>query len=148
MKYLNNELLIPFNVKDKNGMWFDIDSYDWNKLKQSVQKSLFGKIGHTDGTIQLSDISHQIINIYIKPTGVYGDIRVLEFGYGKSLGELINNGYEFVFRNAGITSYNSITGYCSFYEFLGFNAILKCDDVYDQIIWRSDKIKKILSNIN
>jgi len=149
MKYLENELLIPFNIKDKYGMWFDKNSYDWGELLKKEKQSLFGQIDATDrfGDVILSEISHQIINIKIKDSGVYGDILILEFGYGLNLKALLHSGIDMVFRNAAAIEYDNDTGYCKIADIWGFSAIVKKDDVYGDIIYRRKKLNKILHEI-
>lgn len=147
MKYLNNELLIPFNVKDKNGLWYNRESFETINIKKATQKGLFGKIGYVESTIPLSEISHQIINIEIKDSGIYGDIRILNFGYGINLNGMIDRGDNLVFRYVGVSSATPLTGYNTVFEFWGFPVMLQQDDIYDQSIWRKGKIDKILKNL-
>lgn len=143
MKYLENELLIPFNIPDKYGMWYDINSYDWSKL----EKPLFGQIGDSeiDG-LQLTEATHTIFNIQVKGNGVYGDVRLLE-NYDNILNHYLDNGFEMVFRSAGSVSYDDTTKYCEFFEIIGFNAILKKNDNFSNMIYRTDKINKIIKNV-
>jgi len=147
MKYLENVLLIPFNIKDKNGMWFDEDSFYWETLNE---KTLFGVIGEDFevGATSLSKASHQIINFQIKNSGVYGDIRILNSSEGDKLKAFDDNNIDIVFRNSGAIDYNATNGYCKALDIWGFNMMLKSDDIYDEIVWRSGKLNKILSNIN
>lgn len=146
MKYLENELLIPFNIPDKYGMWYDINSYNWNKLEG---KSLLGQIGDSEfGELQLTKATHSIFNIQIKNNGVYGDIRILDISGGNKINDYLDNNIELVFRNSGLVSYDDKTKYCELLDLLGFNAILKTNDVYDDIIYRKDKLHKIKNNIN
>jgi len=147
MKYLNNELLIPFNIKDKNGLWYNRESFDTINIEKSVQKGLFGSMGYVESTINLSEISHQIINIEIRNSGIYGDIRVLDSGYGRHLNEIIDNGINLVFRYVGMSSEDS-SGYSTVFEIWGFPVMGRKDDIYDEIIWRGDKLKKILKKIH
>ena len=147
MKYLNNELLIPFNIKDKSGLWYDKNSFQSIDLEKVVQKGLFGSMGYVESTINLSEISHQIINIEIRNSGIYGDIRVLNSGYGRHLNEIIDNGINLVFRYVGMSSEDS-SGYSTVFEIWGFPVMGRKDDIYDEIIWRGDKLKKILKKIH
>lgn len=144
MIYLENELLIPFNIPDKYGMWYDNNSYNWNELN----KPIFGQIGDSEyDTIQLNTVTHAVFNIRVKSNGVYGDIRVLDIDDGNKLNDYLDNGIEMVFRAAGSISYNDNTKYCEFINISAFNAILKMNDYYGEVIYRIDKINNIIKNV-
>ena len=170
MQKLKSVLLIPFNIKDKQGRWYDINSYDWDKLiKKSQSIGVFGKIGNSSIN-SITAITHQINNIYVCSFGVYGDIELLPTK-PNDLDIFLKSGIEMVFRTIGerdysiqYCKYNNIYGvelvfktigecdysiqYCKYNNIYGFNAILKVNDLYGDILYRGKKIKKLLKNIN
>jgi hypothetical protein len=84
---------------------------------------------------------------HIKRNGLYGDIRILDITDGNKINDYLDNNIEMVFRASGSVSYNDTTKYCEFFNITGFNALIKTNDNYGDIIYRIDKLKRIKNNI-
>ncbi|MFW6226327.1 MAG: hypothetical protein ACOC3V_05165, partial [bacterium] len=128
----------------------NINSYDWNKLKGEellgeIDDPVYGKRNMTSSTdISLSFVSHKIYKLNLRPDGLYGDIKTINTIYGLLLEELIKSGIKFVFRVKG---YGQIGMPTKMEKMSGFNALTINNDVYDEKIFRREKINNILKNI-
>jgi len=134
MKYLKNELFLPFNIKDKNGRYVDINSYDWDKLI-FFQKNcgLYGVNGKIYESFMLST-SHEIYNIKVLSSGLYGDVKILNNPYGLKLNDVFRPRIEV----------DIDVKYQKIYNIDMFFAISKTNDIYGDIIYRREKLQKIV----
>ena len=149
MKYLEKELLVPFNVKDKSGYYYDMGSYDWESLNTD---NIFGICvpdeSYHEKEVWFEHLSHQVINFQIKPEGVYGDIRILDTKEGKNLQAMIDEGIEIVFRIGGVVGDVDLKRmHIGLLELESVHAILKEHDQYDEIIYRNYKLNKLMNEI-
>jgi hypothetical protein len=140
--------LIEFN-KIKNGIYYDINSCDWNDIIDKSKNSvLYGELGynhiHNSGYINLNNVSHIVKNIQLYQDGIVGDIQILDTQNGKILKELVNNGFKINYSaryNGNVDSNGKIIDA----KILSFDAM---QVPYDILEIRNQKIKKIKKLIN
>ena len=140
--------LIEFN-KIKNGIYYDINSCDWNDIiNKSKNGLLLGELGynhiHNSGYINLNNVSHIVKNIQLYQDGIVGDIQILDTQNGKILKELVNNGFKINYSaryNCNVDSNGKIIDA----KILSFDAM---QVPYDILEIRNQKIKKIKKLIN
>lgn len=138
-------LLIPFNIKDRNGNIYTKESIDWDK----ISKSQYGVIGHKKEDLNiLSDkLSHFVSSINVDEDGLYGNVDILPTTQGIKMKEQINNGAEYFYRFNGVVSND---GKFTKIDILwSFNAVLSHNDpFYGNMLIRKNKIKKIKEKID
>jgi len=137
--------LIEFN-KIKNGIYYDINSCDWNDIiNKSKNGLLLGELGHQQNNqVMLTNISHIVKNIQLYQDGIVGDIQILDTQNGKILKELVNNGFKINYSvryNGNVDSNGKIIDA----KILSFDAM---QVPYDILEIRNQKIKKIKKLIN
>lgn len=145
MVCLRNTLLIPFNHKDNLGYYYTIKSYDWEKMVISNKHcTIYGGLNDEYNDMSLINLSHTINNIRYDFFGLYGDIETLDTKSGYQLCLFISEGIEFVFRPGNIDALTNSTKHLILSDDIHiFNAILKTNDIYGDIIYRKDKLEKI-----
>ena len=148
MLLLKNQLLIPFDIRDKNGYYYDNNSYDWDLLikKSNDAPGIFGAFCD-DKDIYLHHMSHNIRNIKKTYYGIYGDIYIIETTMGQELESLIKSGIDIVFRPRVEAEVDIQTMYIKAFKIDVFHSMLKTNDNYGDIIYRKDKLHKIKNNI-
>lgn len=137
--------LIEFN-KIKNGIYYDINSCDWNDIiNKSKNGLLLGELGHQQNNqVMLTNISHIVKNIQLYQDGIVGDIQILDTQNGKILKKLVNNGFKINYSvryNGNVDSNGKIIDA----KILSFDAM---QVPYDILEIRNQKIKKIKKLIN
>lgn len=84
------EKILPF---DKNNLFYNKDSYDWNKLiNMSEEGVLFGEFCDDVppiGNVQIVCASHIINNLIFKDDDIYGEIECLETINGNILNSVL-----------------------------------------------------------
>jgi len=138
------ELLLPFNVKNKNGRIYTKESIvniD-ELLRASNSDILIGECLYLDTQNQyntesttvpkfpsIQNVSHLNNNIEITDEGIYGDVKMLDTKYGNLLKELYEDG-KIVFRPqlTGTVNENGVIENCNI---ISFDAIFKQDDAFN-----------------
>jgi hypothetical protein len=148
MIFLENQLLIPFDIRDNDGYYYDYNSYDWDLLikKSNEAPYIFGSYCD-DKDIWMANVSHFVKNIRETNYGIYGDVCILETTKGLELQKLIDSGIEVVFRPRIEADVDIQTMYIKAFNIDTFYCVFKTNDRYGNIIYRKDKLHKIKNNI-
>lgn len=135
---LKNQILIPLNVKNKNGR-----IYTDSELKD-IKDSYYGEYNHIAKTseISINEISHMISNIRIENNNLIGDITILKTSKGDLLNALINLDVKIVFRPRSIG--DVVNGYVKNLKIISFDAVeLKNDSFYNIRKERKEKLERL-----
>jgi hypothetical protein len=126
----------------KNGVYFEMDSYEWEKYTNKAIH--WGQIGDDTSSIDLvmKNISHEIKNIEINEDGIYGDVIILNTEKGR----LLNN----ILQQSGAYSFTvNCTGSIQDDGKVLIKHLTSFDIVPISLTeLRSNKIKKIKKRIN
>jgi len=136
--------LIEFN-KIKNGIYYDINSCDWNDIiNKSKNGLLLGELGYQQNNqVMLTNVSHIIKNIQLHQNGIVGDIQILDTQNGKILKQSIDNGYhiDYSVRSFGTIGTN---GRIINSKIISFDAIQVPHDISYIRNKKLQKIKKMI----
>lgn len=150
MKKMKTDL-IHFGYKNLNGRIYTKDSYDFNLLKERVNKKIiYGELGFGNSSdIVLSNVSHRITDVSIEGDCLMGEIEILDTHYGKLLQVLVKNNL-IAFRSRGFGTVD-INSFVKLEKLITFDAIPIEEDSYKDVIneiqFRKVKILQILKNI-
>ena len=103
---LKEQCIVKFNNPNRNGIIYSSDCFNLDdpiiqeRLKAGV---FFGEFGLSKDKLEidLTKVSHRVINLYKKEDGLYDDIETLETPCGKLLEDIINKGNQVNFRSNG-----------------------------------------------
>lgn len=105
---LKEQCIVKFNKPNKNGRIYSSDCFNLEDpvIQEQLKKaSFYGEFGFPKDCrlqIDITKISHRIINLYKKEDGLYADIEILETPCGKLLEDIINKGNQVSFRTRGL----------------------------------------------
>lgn len=94
---LKEQCIIKFDQPNKNGRVYSSDCFNLDdpiiqeKLKTN---SFFGELGFPEGLreeVDLTKVSHRVVNLYKKDDGLYADIEILDTPNGRILEKIVKN---------------------------------------------------------
>lgn len=103
---LKEQCIVKFNKPNKNGRVYSSDCFNLDDpiIQERLKAgAFFGEFGLSKDKLEidLTKVSHRVINLYKKEDGLYADIETLETPCGKLLEDIINRGNQVNFRTRG-----------------------------------------------
>ena len=103
---LKEQCIVKFNNPNRNGIIYSSDCFDIDDpiIQERLKAgAFFGEFGLSKDKLEidLTKVSHRVINLYKKEDGLYADIETLETPCGKLLKDIINKGNQVNFRSNG-----------------------------------------------
>ena len=103
---LKEQCIVKFNNPNRNGIIYSSDCFDIDDpiIQERLKAgAFFGEFGLSKDKLEidLTKVSHRVINLYKKEDGLYADIETLETPCGKLLEDIINKGNQVNFRSNG-----------------------------------------------
>ena len=103
---LKEQCIVKFNNPNRNGIIYSSDCFDIDDpiIQERLKAgAFFGEFGLSKDKLEidLTKVSHRVINLYKKEDGLYADIETLETPCGKLLEDIINKGNQVSFRTRG-----------------------------------------------
>ena len=103
---LKEQCIVKFNNPNRNGRIYSSDCFDIDDpiIQERLKAgAFFGEFGLSKDKLEidLTKVSHRVINLYKKEDGLYADIEILETPCGKLLEDIINKGNPVSFRTRG-----------------------------------------------
>ena len=103
---LKEQCIVRFNNPNRNGIIYSSDCFNLDDpiIQERLKAgAFFGEFGLSKDKldIDLTKVSHRVINLYKKEGGLYADIETLETPCGKLLEDIINSGNQVNFRTRG-----------------------------------------------
>ena len=103
---LKEQCIIKFNNPNRNGIIYSSDCFNLDDpiIQERLKAgAFFGEFGLSKDKLEidLTKVSHRVINLYKKEDGLYADIETLETPCGKLLEDIINKGNQVNFRSNG-----------------------------------------------
>lgn len=103
---LKEQCIVKFNTPNKNGIIYSSDCFNLDDpiIQERLKAgAFFGEFGLSKDKLEidLTKVSHRVINLYKKEDGLYADIETLETPCGKLLEDIINKGNQVNFRSNG-----------------------------------------------
>lgn len=103
---LKEQCIVKFNNPNRNGIIYSSDCFNLDDpiIQERLKAgAFFGEFGLSKDKLEidLTKVSHRVINLYKKEDGLYADIETLETPCGKLLEDIINKGNQVNFRSNG-----------------------------------------------
>ena len=103
---LKEQCIVKFNNPNRNGIIYSSDYFNLDDpiIQERLKAgAFFGEFGLSKDKLEidLTKVSHRVINLYKKEDGLYADIETLETPCGKLLEDIINRGNQVNFRTRG-----------------------------------------------
>lgn len=103
---LKEQCIVKFNNPNRNGIIYSSDCFNLDDpiIQERLKAgAFFGEFGLSKDKLEidLTKVSHRVINLYKKEDGLYADIETLETPCGKLLEDIINKGNQVNFRTRG-----------------------------------------------
>lgn len=103
---LKEQCIVKFNNPNRNGIIYSSDCFDIDDpiIQERLKAgAFFGEFGLSKYKLEidLTKVSHRVINLYKKEDGLYADIETLETPCGKLLEDIINKGNQVNFISNG-----------------------------------------------
>ena len=103
---LKEQCIVKFNNPNRNGRIYSSDCFNLDDpiIQERLKAgAFFGEFGLSKDKLEidLTKVSHRVINLYKKEDGLYADIETLETPCGKLLEDIINKGNQVNFRPNG-----------------------------------------------
>ena len=103
---LKEQCIVKFNNPNRNGRIYSSDCFNLDDpiIQERLKAgAFFGEFGLSKDKLEidLTKVSHRVINLYKKEDGLYADIETLETPCGKLLEDIINKGNQVNFRTRG-----------------------------------------------
>lgn len=103
---LKEQCIVKFNTPNKNRIIYSSDCFNLDDpiIQERLKAgAFFGEFGLSKDKLEidLTKVSHRVINLYKKEDGLYADIETLETPCGKLLEDIINKGNQVNFRSNG-----------------------------------------------
>ena len=103
---LKEQCIVKFNNPNRNGIIYSSDCFNLDDpiIQERLKAgAFFGEFGLSKDKLEidLTKVSHRVVNLYKKEDGLYADIETLETPCGKLLEDIINKGNQVNFRTRG-----------------------------------------------
>ena len=103
---LKEQCIVKFNNPNRNGIIYSSDCFNLDDpiIQERLKAgAFFGEFGLSKDKLEidLTKVSHRVVNLYKKEDGLYADIETLETPCGKLLEDIINKGNQVNFRSNG-----------------------------------------------
>ena len=103
---LKEQCIVKFNNPNRNGIIYSSDCFNLDDpiIQERLKAgAFFGEFGLSKDKLEidLTKVSHRVVNLYKKEDGLYADIETLETPCGKLLEDIINKGNQVSFRTRG-----------------------------------------------
>ena len=103
---LKEQCIVKFNNPNRNGIIYSSDCFNLDDpiIQERLKAgAFFGEFGLSKDKLEidLTKVSHRVVNLYKKEDGLYADIETLETPCGKLLEDIINKGNQVNFSPNG-----------------------------------------------